>query len=62
MLSNQNDATGRSERVALYTTTLDDGTLFYLLGVAPENEYGTYDDVFDRVADSLQFAQARLNR
>jgi hypothetical protein len=62
MLSNQNDATGRPERVALYTTTLDDGTLFYLLGVAPENEYGTYDDVFDRVADSLQFAQTRSSR
>ena len=61
-LSNQNDVTGRSERVALYTTTLDDGTLFYLLGVAPENEYGTYDDVFDRVADSLQFAQTRSSR
>lgn len=58
-LSNQNDVTGRAERVALYTTTLDDGTLFYLIGVAPENEYGTYDDVFDRVADSLQFAQTR---
>lgn len=61
-LSNQNDVTGRPERVALYTTTLDDGTLFYLLGVAPENEYGTYDDVFDRVADSLQFTQTRSNR
>jgi hypothetical protein len=60
-LSNQNDATGRPERVALYTTTLDDGTLFYLIGVAPENEYGTYDDVFARVADSLQFAQTRSN-
>jgi hypothetical protein len=61
-LSNQNDATGRSERIAIYTTTLDDGTLFYLIGVAPNNEYGAYDDVFDRVADSLQFAQTRSNR
>ena len=59
MLSNQNDVTGRRERIALYTTLLDDGTLFYLIGVAPDNEYGTYDDVFDKVAGSLQFAQMR---
>ena len=62
VMTNQNDATGRPERVALYTTTLDDGTLFYLLGVAPDNEYGAYDDVFDRVAGSLQFAQSRSSR
>ena len=54
-LSNQNEVTGRPERIALYTTLLDDGSLFYLLGVAPDNEFGTYDDVFDRVAESLQF-------
>ena len=55
MLTNENDATGRTERIALYTTLLDDGSLFYLLGVAPDDEFGTYDDVFDRVAESLQF-------
>jgi hypothetical protein len=58
-LSNQNDVTGKTERIALYTTLLDDGTLFYLIGVAPDNEYGAYDDVFDKVARSLQFAQTR---
>ena len=59
LLSNQNDVTGRPERIALYTTTLDDGTLFYLIGVAPDQEFGVYDDVFDRVAGSLQFAETR---
>ena len=54
-LTNQNDATGRTERIALYTTMLNDGTLFYLLGVAPDEEYGSYDSVFNRIADSLQF-------
>ena len=57
-LSNRNDATGRTERIALYTTMLDDGTLFYLLGVAPDDEYGNYASVFNRIADSLQFRQA----
>jgi len=59
VLRNQNDVTGRAERIALYTTLLDDGTLFYLIGVAPDNEYGAYDNVFDKVAGSLQFSQAR---
>jgi hypothetical protein len=58
-LSNQNDVTGKTERIALYTTLLDDGTLFYVIGVAPDNEYGAYDDVFDKVVRSLQFTQTR---
>src|SRR3954468_18193700 len=58
LLSNQNDVTGRPERFALYTTLLDDGTLFYLIGVAPDNEYSAYDNVFDKVAGSLQFARS----
>ena len=58
-LSNQNDATGRSERIALYTTLLNDGTLFYLIGVAPDDEYGAYDSVFNRIAGSLRFVQSR---
>jgi Peptidase family M48 len=57
-LSNQNDATGRTERIALYTTMLNDGTLFYLLGVAPDDEYGNYDQVFNRIADSVRFIES----
>ena len=56
-LSNQNEVTGRPERAQLYTSLLNDGTLFYMIGVAPENEFGTYDAVFDRVIRSLQFAR-----
>jgi hypothetical protein len=57
VLSNQNEVTGRPERIALYTTLLDDGTLFYLIGVAPDNEFNSYDQVFNRVASSLQFVR-----
>ena len=57
VLSNQNEVTGRPERVALYTTLLDDGTLFYMIGVAPDNEFSSYDQVFNRVAGSLQFVR-----
>lgn len=57
LLSNQNEVTGRTERIALYTTLLNDGTLFYLIGVAPDNEFNTYDQVFNRVASSVQFTR-----
>jgi outer membrane lipoprotein SlyB len=57
LLTNQNEVTGRPERIALYTTLLDDGTLFYLIGVAPDNEFNSYDQVFNRVASSIQFTR-----
>lgn len=57
LLTNQNEVTGRPERIALFTTLLDDGTLFYLIGVAPDNEFSAYDQVFNRVATSIQFTR-----
>jgi hypothetical protein len=57
MLSNVSEVTGRNERIELFTTLLSDGTLFYLIGVAPENEFDTYEPVFRRVAGSVQFAR-----
>jgi hypothetical protein len=57
LLSNQNDVTGRTERIEIYTTLLNDGTLFYLIGVAPDNEYGAYQQVFARVASSIKFVR-----
>jgi hypothetical protein len=56
-LANQNDATGRTERIDLFTTLLDDGTLFFVIGVAPENEYNAYQQVFNRVAGSIKFTR-----
>ena len=56
-LSNFSDATGRDERIDLYTALLQDGTLFYLIGVAPTNEFGEYQPVFRKVAGSIQFTR-----
>ncbi len=56
-LSNVSDATGASEQIAVYTTRMPDGTLFYLLGVAPAGEFSHYQGVFRRVADSIRFAR-----
>jgi hypothetical protein len=56
-LSNVSDATGGNEQIAIYTTQMRDGNLFYLIGVAPAEEFGRYDGVFRKVAGSIRFAR-----
>jgi beta-barrel assembly-enhancing protease len=56
-LDNVSDATGRNERINVFTTLMQDGTLFYLVGVAPDNEFNSYEPVFHKVASSVQFAR-----
>lgn len=55
VLSNVSDATGRAETVAVYTTLLGDGNLFYLIAVAPQSEFGSYQGTFQKVTRSIQF-------
>jgi beta-barrel assembly-enhancing protease len=55
LLANVSDATGGRERIALYTTQMSDGTLFYLVGVAPDQDWSTYQNVISRVASSIRF-------
>jgi hypothetical protein len=54
LLSNRSDATGQNETIGLYTTRLRDGSLFYVLGVAPTDQYREYGGVFDRIVGSLR--------
>ena len=51
-----NADTGR-ERLTIFTTELSDGSLFYMIGVAPEEEYSSYSSVFQRVAGSIRFTR-----
>ena len=53
-LTNVSDATGQPEQIVLYTALLNDGGLFYAIGVAPSNEFGNYQQIFNRVVRSLQ--------
>ena len=55
VLANLSGSTGRQERIAVYTTQLADGSLFYALGVAPSDRFGPYSDAFRRIAGSIQF-------
>lgn len=53
-LSNVNEATGQSETITVYTTLLRNGDLFYVIGVAPQNEYRNYQAAFRNILNSVQ--------
>ena len=53
-LSNVSDATGRQERIEVFTIQLRDGNLFYVLGVAPHESASDYQKTFSRVVKSIQ--------
>jgi Zn-dependent protease with chaperone function len=53
-LSNANEATGRAEVVTVYTTLLRNGGLFYMIAVAPQDEYRNYQGVFTNILRSIQ--------
>jgi Zn-dependent protease with chaperone function len=56
VLTNQSPVTGQQERIAFSTAQLRDGSVLYVVGVAPQNEAQTYDSTFRRVRQSLQIA------
>ncbi len=59
VLRNRSEVTGQDEAIQLVTMQMQDGNLFYSIGVAPSNEFSSYQRVFDRVVGSLQLARQR---
>ena len=53
-LSNINEATGQPEIVTVVTTQLRNGELFYMIAVAPENEWSSYQAAFRNILRSVQ--------
>jgi Zn-dependent protease with chaperone function len=53
-LSNVSDVTGRPEYVSVSTAQLRDGSMLYVIGVAPEDEARTYDAAFRRVRQDVE--------
>ena len=45
------------EAIDVYTALLSDGSLFYVLGVAPREEYNVYSNVFRNLVRSIQLAK-----
>jgi hypothetical protein len=50
---------GGQERVAVYTTFLTDGSLFYYLTVVPEKDAAAFEQTFERIAQSIRLTEAR---
>jgi len=46
---------GLMESVTIHTTVLDNGTLFYLITVVPEEEAVHYTEAFNTLVQTLQF-------
>ena len=55
VMSNRSEASGRPETIELFATQLRDGSLFYIIGVAPRDEAAIYSPVFRRIAGSVRF-------
>ncbi|MDT4897520.1 MAG: hypothetical protein QOH25_2597 [Acidobacteriota bacterium] len=53
-LSNVNEATGRPETISVYTTLLRNGQLFYMIAVAPQNQYSSFQGAFRTVLSSIR--------
>jgi Zn-dependent protease with chaperone function len=52
---NVSDATGRQESIGLVTARLGENLLFYLIAVAPREEFNRYDPVFEQITTSIRF-------
>jgi predicted Zn-dependent protease len=50
---------GGTERIGIYTTFLEDGNLFYVATIVPDEEAGRYGPVFERIARSIRLRDAR---
>ena len=61
VLTNVSDVTRQEERIALYTTRLNDGSLFFVVGVAPAREFNAYRQIFNRSVQSLQLNDGYRN-
>ncbi len=54
VLAGTSNVTGRNEVVVVYTTMLRNGALFYLINVAPRDQYRAYERAFQNVLRSVQ--------
>ncbi len=50
---------GGQERIAVYTTFLAEGSLFYYLTIVQENDATAFREAFQRIGDSIRLTGAR---
>jgi Zn-dependent protease with chaperone function len=56
ILSGTSPITGRTEMATVYTTTLSDGQLFYVVTVVPQNEASNYNYAFRNMIRSIRLS------
>lgn len=56
-LQNVSEVTGQPEVIQLVTSEMRDGSLFYSIAVAPEDELRIYQPAFQRVVSSIRFTR-----
>jgi len=56
-LAGRSTVTGKIEIVNVYATQLRDGNLFYVISVAPQDEYSTYQNTFQTILRSVQLSE-----
>jgi hypothetical protein len=56
-LRNVSDITGEPEYVALSTTQIGDGNVLWLIGVAPQSDASTYENVFRKVRQNVRIGR-----
>lgn len=55
-LTNRSEVSGQPETIEMSTTQLRDGSLFYVIGVAPTGEFRDYANVLNRVVGSIRLS------
>ena len=55
--SNVSEATGGQEVISLRTTVLKNGGLFYVIALAPQDDFQNYRGAFQNVLRSLQIRE-----
>jgi hypothetical protein len=61
-LMNRSEVTGETEMVTISTLQLRDGSVLYMIGVAPQDEAGAYQNVFRRIKQSTQLQDQQTSR
>jgi beta-barrel assembly-enhancing protease len=54
VMTGRSPVTGRAEAVTVYTTLLNNDVLFYIINVVPQDQYQSYDRVFQTMLRSVQ--------
>jgi hypothetical protein len=53
-LNNVNEATGQAEIITVVTTQLRNGQVFYMIAVAPSNDFNSFQTAFRNILRSVQ--------